>query len=71
MLPAQYSHCWQISGAGVGSLFRADLMQLGVRFSGQLKAELGLVFGQLWNSGCRQENADDMERLKIRAARKK
>ena len=49
--------------------FRANLMQLGIRFSGELKAELRQVFGPLWHSHCRVEDAEDMTRLKVTEAR--
>jgi hypothetical protein len=65
VLPVQYSHCWRIvSGEGV-SLFRANLMQLGVRFSGELRVELRQFFGPFWQSGCRVEDAADVERLRM------
>ena len=69
VLPAQYSHCWQLRNAPNAALFRANLMQLGIRFSGELNAQLRQVFGPLWNSSCRVEDADDMVRLKIAEAR--
>ena len=69
VLPVQYSHCWQLRNAPNATLFRANLMQLGIRFSGELKAELRQVFGPLWHSYCRVEDAHDMERLKIDEAR--
>jgi len=69
VLPVQYSHCWQLRNAPNATLFRANLMQLGIRFSGELKAELRQVFGPLWHSHCRVEDAEDMERLKIAEAR--
>ena len=69
VLPVQYSHCWQLRGAPNATLFRANLMQLGIRFSGELNAQLRQVFGPLWHSHCRVEDADDMTRLKIAEAR--
>jgi hypothetical protein len=69
VLPVQYSRCWQLRNAPNATLFRANLMQLGIRFSGELKAELRQVFGPLWHSYCRLEDAHDMERLKIDEAR--
>jgi hypothetical protein len=69
VLPVQYSHCWEMRGAPNATLFRANLMQLGVRFRGELKAQLRQVFGPLWHSHCRVEDAKDMERLEISKAR--
>lgn len=69
VLPVQYSHCWEISGQGDASLFRANFLQLGIRFRGDLNVELRQRFGPLWNSACRLANADDMERLRIEEAR--
>src|SRR5262249_10170969 len=60
VLPVQYSHCWQLRNAPNAVLFRANLMQLGIRFSGELNAQLRHVFGPLWNSSCRAEDAEDM-----------
>lgn len=69
VLPVQFSHCWQVSGQSGVSLFRANLMQLGVRFKGDLAVQVRQVFGPLWNSGCRLLNAEDMERLRLQEAR--
>jgi hypothetical protein len=69
VLPVQYSRCWQLQDAPNATLFRANLMQLGIRFSGELRAQLRQVFGPLWNSYCRVEDAGDMQRLKISEAR--
>ena len=68
VLPAQYSHCWTIHGSGDPMLFRADILQLGVRFSGALDARLQLVLGPFGASGCRVDDSSDMERLRIRTA---
>ena len=69
VLPVQYSHCWQLRDAPDAVLFRANLMQLGIRFSGELNAQLRQVFGPFWHSHCRVEDAEDMTRLKIVEAR--
>jgi hypothetical protein len=69
VLPAQYSHCWQIEGAPSVSIFRANLLQLGVRFSGELNARLRFRFGLFWNSGCRLDDVKDMQRLRLSDAR--
>jgi hypothetical protein len=69
VLPVQFSHCWvPVAGSKV-TLFRANLMQLGVRFSGQLSAQIQYRFGPFWNSSCRREDGKDAERLKMVEAR--
>jgi hypothetical protein len=65
VLPVQYSHCWQIVSGGDATLFRANLMQLGVRFSGELRLELRQFFGPFWQSACRVADAADAERLRF------
>jgi len=69
VLPVQYSNCWHIEAAGEAALFRANLLQLGIRFSGELAARLRLVFGPFGHSACRFRDVDDMHRLEIAAAR--
>jgi hypothetical protein len=69
VLPAQFSRCWQAQGEGEPRLFRADLMQLGVRFSGRLDAKLLFRLGPILAGSCRVEDFHDMERLRIREAR--
>ncbi|HXZ03120.1 MAG TPA: hypothetical protein VEI03_24240 [Stellaceae bacterium] len=69
VLPAQYSHCWSVQGSGEPHLFRADLMQLGVSFSGALDAELVFRYGPLFAGQCRVDDANDMIRLRIGEAR--
>ena len=68
VLPALYSHCWSSAAADV-ELFRADLMQLGVRFHGRLDTQLIFRFGPFLAGRCRVDDEDDMSRLKIREAR--
>lgn len=63
VLPVQYSHCWQIISGGNAHLFRANLTQLGVLFSGELQLELRQFFGPFWQSACRVADAKDAERL--------
>lgn len=69
VLPIQYSRCWSVSGTGDPVLFRANLMQLGVSFSGRLDAALAFRFGPLFASDCRIADIRDMDRLHIRDAR--
>lgn len=69
VLPVQYSRCWSVSGEGKPVLFRANMMQLGVNFTGRLDAKLIFRFGPLFASNCRLQDINDMERLNIREAR--
>jgi hypothetical protein len=66
VLPIQFSRCWTIDDPKA-RLFRANVMQLGVAFSGSLDARLVFRFGPIWASGCRIADFDDMRRLKIDA----
>jgi hypothetical protein len=61
--------CWQIDEAGEAALFRANLLQLGIRFSGGPAARLRLVFEPFGHSACRLRDVDDMYGLEISAAR--
>jgi hypothetical protein len=70
VLPVQYSNCWQMTGAPSATLFRANLLQLGIRFSGSLSAQLRQVFGPFGHAGCRLRDVDDMYRLNVGAARR-
>jgi hypothetical protein len=67
-LPIQYSHCWSTPATNA-QLFRANLMQLGIRFTGTLDTVLVFRFGSLLAGRCRLEDANDMDRLKIAQAR--
>jgi hypothetical protein len=69
VLPVQYSHCWAPAGNIQMTLFRANLMQLGVRFSGRLSSEIRFKFGPFWNSYCRRQDSRDAERLDMVGAR--
>jgi hypothetical protein len=69
ILPIQYSHCWNVQGEGALGLFRANLMQLGVRFRGKLDAKLVFRYGPILAGACRIEDLRDMTRLRIREAR--
>jgi hypothetical protein len=68
VLPIVYSHCWSIS-APSATLFRANLMQLGVAFSGKLDAKLVFRHGPILAADCRLDDVADMKRLNIRDAR--
>ena len=69
VLPVQHSHCWRIEGTGQPVLFRANLMQLGVSFSGSLDARLVFNYGPVFAGLCRVQDMRDAERLQIRSAR--
>jgi hypothetical protein len=69
VLPVQYSRCWSVVGQGNPVLFRANMMQLGVMFSGDLDAKLTFRFGPIFASNCRFQDINDMERLDIRDGR--
>jgi hypothetical protein len=69
VLPVQYSHCWVTTDPKV-SFFRANMMQLGVRFSGPLSSDIKLEFGPFWHSYCRRQDAHDAERLNMAVARR-
>ena len=53
VLPIQYSRCWSVYGQGNPVLFRANLMQLGMSFTGRLEANLIFRFGPFLASECR------------------
>ncbi|HXM81129.1 MAG TPA: hypothetical protein VN929_04285 [Burkholderiales bacterium] len=69
VLPIQYSHCWSVEGEGAPGLFRANLMQLGVRFRDKLSAKLVFRFGPILAGACRVEDLRDMTRLRVAEAR--
>jgi hypothetical protein len=65
VLPVQFSHCWRIVSGGDATLFRANLMQLGVLFSGELRLELRQIFGPFGDSACRVADAADATGLQM------
>ncbi len=69
VLPPQFSRCWSISGSGSPRLFRANLMQIGVEFSGALDAQLVFRHGPLFASSCRLQDVQDIKRLQISRGR--
>lgn len=69
VLPPQFSRCWSAQGSGSPRLFRADLMQLGLEFSGKLDARLIFRYGPLFASRCRLADIADIDRLKIAQGR--
>jgi hypothetical protein len=71
VLPIQYSHCWTTKDTTTPGLFRADLMQLGVSFTGNLDADLVFRYGPVLAASCRIDDLNDMKRLRIGEAREK
>ncbi len=69
VLPVQFSHCWTAEGRGAPQLFRADLAQLGVKFSGELDARLVFRYGPLFASACRLNDVADIKHLHIAEGR--
>ncbi len=69
VLPIQYSRCWTISTPKQASLFRANLMQLGVSFSGKLDARLVFRYGPVLAGDCRIADLRDAHRLRVGEAR--
>lgn len=65
IVPAQFSRCWSVEGTGSPRLFRANLLQLGVLFSGGLDARLVFRYGPLFAASCRLKDVADIERLDI------
>jgi hypothetical protein len=68
VLPVQFSRCWSIEGTGSPTLFRADLMGLGVNFTGALDARLVFNYGPILRGRCRVDDMRDMTRLRIQDA---
>jgi hypothetical protein len=67
VLPLEYSHCLELRSLGgketVSRLVRADLLQTGIVFSGQLEATITFFVGPFRNAWCRIEDARDVDRL--------
>jgi hypothetical protein len=62
VLPVQFSHCWQIENAATSDLpriFRANLVQTGILFEGDLDATLRFDF-EPWRASCRLRDAQDL-----------
>jgi hypothetical protein len=69
VLPPQFSRCWSAEGSGAPRLFRANLLQLGLEFSGKLDAKLIFRYGPLFAGTCRLADIADIDRLKIAQGR--
>ena len=63
VLPVQFSHCWQLVGKSTGKvgIFRANIVQIGLYFQGDLDVDLRFGLGLL-NSSCRRQDGNDMRR---------
>jgi hypothetical protein len=62
VLPVQFSHCWQIEHANEGALprvFRANVVQTGILFDGDLDIRLRFDF-EPWRASCRLQDAHDL-----------
>jgi hypothetical protein len=65
LLPIQFSHCWRIEeGNNDGSLhiFRANILQTGILFTGTVDVKLRFNF-EPWKTSCRFEDARDLSRF--------
>jgi hypothetical protein len=58
LLPVQYSDCWRADDSGV-MLFRANMMQLGIKFTGRVHTRLVFRLGPLFAGHCRVEDVND------------
>ena len=65
IVPAQFSRCWSVEGSGSPQLFRANTLQLGVAFTGDIDARLVFRYGPLFAASCRLRDVADMQRLDI------
>jgi hypothetical protein len=61
VLPVQFSHCWRLGAQPESNavVFRANIVQTGIYFEGNLDADLRFAFG-LANSTCRRQDAEEM-----------
>jgi hypothetical protein len=66
VLPLEYSQCLKMEVAeGNGSMFRANLLQVGVAFSGHIDAYLSLNTGPFLNPACRVKDFLDARALRV------
>lgn len=69
VLPFEFSHCLEIKPVEQGmdspGLFRANLLQVGIIFTGRLDATLTFFAGPFHHAGCRIDDWHDVDRLKI------
>ncbi|MCH9051419.1 MAG: hypothetical protein IIA72_10095 [Proteobacteria bacterium] len=72
VLPVEFSRCldfeWRSPRTGDARVFRANLNQTGVLFSGVLEGTITFRYGPFHNRNCRLEDARDAERLDLRGA---
>jgi hypothetical protein len=72
VLPVQFSHCWQLVARpeSKAAIFRANIIQTGIYFQGNLDADLRFGFG-LTNSTCRRQDAEDMGKYSLSSRSKR
>jgi hypothetical protein len=63
ILPQQFSHCMKASDSHV-RIVRADLLWMGMIFSGSVDADISFGYG-MFSPGCRRADIADMKRLGI------
>jgi hypothetical protein len=64
VLPIQYSNCLELSDSST-ELFRANLLQLGIKFHKKVDASLRLSINPLGPNRCRGNDIKDMEMLDV------
>jgi hypothetical protein len=64
LLPLQYSRCLALEPADKGKLLRANLVQAGLLFEGDLDVRIRLRYG-IFQPGCRKEDLADLVTLGI------
>ena len=64
VLPLDYSNCLSVERAGPGRLVRANLIQTGVLFEGEIDLRIRFNFG-LFHSACRKQDLKDLASLKV------
>jgi hypothetical protein len=67
VLPAQFTNCWTVSGkdAEKVELFRANFLQLGIRFRGDVDVHLSLAHRPFWHHNCRNDDARDLRKMGV------
>ena len=66
VLPVQYSHCWKANKDDTNiKFFRANLMQLGIYFSGNISIDIKQIFGPFGHSKCKLADSADIKNLEF------
>src|SRR5262249_15783059 len=65
-LPLEFSHCFDVQASGSGEMrfMRANINQVAILFSGDVRAELRYGYAR-WHFRCRLRDIDDARRLKL------